>query len=180
MKKLLYVSVIAFLFASCKKESNEIANVVTTSNLNSVTTIHFFKTSEIDQPSFGEGPGPKYKWAPGTDVDDNPSTYTCAPTNDICFILGPIYYKGNNTLANDEIWVSFEKRNGKLIVHFDLEDISTDTYSKYLSGTSLILNTTKEFPEEIAKSLGLSFPYIINQGSYKFIEETATTKSVIL
>ena len=79
---------------SCKK-----TNVNPSLDTSNPPMINYERTGNTSN-SFVEDPGPKWKWAIGDDIDPGPN-YACYPTSNICFMLGPIYYRTSQPVSDD-------------------------------------------------------------------------------
>jgi len=173
MKKVFLFLTIISILVSCKKNDTE-----TNEASNSIQTINFTKLP-TDNSEYIVSPGPKYKTAMGNDIDPGPN-YACYPSANLCFMIGPIYYRGVPSIGDDEVFIEFNNINGKLKLSFDMENITTKTKEKYFSNGYFEFNNSKYFPSEITKSLGLETPYLINKGKYSFTEKTSSILSIEL
>lgn len=168
---LLFIFLVATLF-SCKKSTENLSE-----QNEKITTIKFEKTVMVSN-SLLQGPGPKYKWAFGDDIDPG-ANYACFPSSNICFIIGPVYYRGQ-TLGDDEVYVAFENYNGRLRVKFDVESMTSNTRNRYFSNGYLEIASTKQFPDDLSNDLGLQIPYIIKKGNYNFVSQDANEITIDL
>jgi len=171
MKRLLFLMLLLSAL-SCKK-----TNVNPSLDTSNPPMINYERTGNTSN-SFVEDPGPKWKWAIGDDIDPGPN-YACYPTSNICFMLGPIYYRTSQPVSDDETMVSLANQNGKLKVVFDLESMTNKTRINYFSTGGFEMNASKQFPDDLAKELNLQTPYIISKGKYKIVEQTSSTMTII-
>lgn len=171
MKRLLFILLLLSAM-SCRKANDN--TLLDTSN---TPIINYERTGNTSN-SFVEEPGPKWKWAIGDDIDPGPN-YACYPTSNICFMLGPIYYRTSQPVSDDEAMVSLDNQNGKLKVVFDLESMTNKTRTTYFSNGGFYMNASKQFPEDLAQELNLRTPYIISKGKYKIVEQTSSAMTII-
>lgn len=155
-QKLILPAIFAILIvASCTKQEASITS----------------KKDEIDlQITNQRGPSdispnaapPKYRIVFGTKQQIGENQFLCHQSEDVCFIIGPIYYRQSNP-ADNEIDAELSIKDKRLVLYVDFEDTNSH---KFLKSGAIKIKTSKQVSQTFAEYFGVDPDYEIKAGEY--------------